>query len=208
MIWQPNVYTLGGYLGRKLGSKRVIDIGCGNGYKLSQLYPEFELIGIDYGPNLELCKELYPYGSWMTHDLDTSSQLQLSTEQLHESVIICADVIEHLVHPEYLLSNIRSVMDAAQVCILSTPERDLTRGYNDYGPPGNTLHIREWNQDELERLVQSFGLQIVYSGLTDSNNVWREKRTSIIVLSGHQLDKEKAELLHSSEMRRDIDQIV
>jgi hypothetical protein len=53
---------------------------------------------------------------------------------------------------------------------MSTPERDLVRGPDDLGPPGNPHHVREWNLAELERLLTWAGLQVLFIGLTASND--------------------------------------
>jgi hypothetical protein len=37
--------------------------------------------------------------------------------------------------------------------IISTPERDAVAGKNDYGPPRNTAHYREWNVAEFNEYV-------------------------------------------------------
>ena len=39
------------------------------------------------------------------------------------------------------------------ILFLSTPERNLVRGWYDYGPPENVCHIREWNAKEFRRYV-------------------------------------------------------
>jgi hypothetical protein len=33
--------------------------------------------------------------------------------------------------------------------VISTPERDIVRGGNDFGPPENPAHYREWNGTEF-----------------------------------------------------------
>ncbi|MFC1791945.1 hypothetical protein ACFL0I_05750, partial [Gemmatimonadota bacterium] len=51
--------------------------------------------------------------------------------------------------------------------LLSTPERDLRRGPDDMGPPGNPAHIREWNQEELRQYLESQGLTVLEHSIVE-----------------------------------------
>src|SRR5207253_3624972 len=70
VVWQPDVYPEAASLARRLGARTIADVGCGTAEKLVELYPEFELVGVDYGPNLEVCRERYEFGSWLEVDLE------------------------------------------------------------------------------------------------------------------------------------------
>ena len=97
-------------------------------------------------------------------------------------MVICSDVIEHLIDPESLIENLRSWLDYSPILILTTPERDLVRGPKDLGPPTNPSHVREWSLTELQGWLKFHGLNILFSGLTVNNNRDLEKKTSMIVL--------------------------
>ena len=43
------LYQFVAYLGQRFGCRYVIDVGCEYVEKLVQLYPQFEIIGIDFG---------------------------------------------------------------------------------------------------------------------------------------------------------------
>ena len=43
-----------------------------------------------------------------------------------------------------------------QYLVISTPERDTKLGKNDYGPPENISHYREWNQYEFKDYVRNW----------------------------------------------------
>ncbi|GAC1322445.1 MAG: hypothetical protein NVSMB25_17600 [Thermoleophilaceae bacterium] len=182
VVWQPEVYPEAARIARRLGSTRVIDIGPGSGSKLARLYPEFELIGLDFGPNLQMCRERYPFGSWRQHDLDTEDALPVSAEELRGSIVVCSDVIEHLVRPERLLSKLRVALDHADAILLSTPERDRTRGEGHFGPPPHFCHVREWNISELGELLGEWGFKHGDLGLTRSNNLHPGMDTILAVL--------------------------
>ena len=179
---QPHVYPLATFLARKFGCNHIIDIGCGKAKKLVKLHPEFSITGVDIGPNIEYCRNEYDFGEWLEFDFEQPKSLIISEKILKESVIICSDVIEHLENPSNMLTTIKGWMNYAPICLLSTPERDLVRGKNDNGPPDNPHHIREWNLKELEQFHHSFGFQLLFVGLTASNDQEFSKKTSMLII--------------------------
>jgi len=185
ITYQPDIYGFASFLAEKSGCSCIIDIGCGNAKKLVSLHPNFKIIGIDYGKNINECKKNYPFGTWINSNLESSDLTKSMNENLSKSMIICSDVIEHLINPSNLLSNIRILMNHSRICLITTPERDLTRGKNDFGPPINKHHIREWNFSELEQLLKSYNLDLVISGLTASSDLNFENKTMFFVLGNH-----------------------
>lgn len=174
--WQRAVYTTAAWIGESLQSLRVIDVGCGNGEKLVDLYPRFEVIGIDYGENLRRCRERYEFGTWLEHDLDVDEPLPLSAE-VERSIIVCADVIEHLLRPERLLMHLREALEHADAAVISTPERVLTHGSREMGPPPNPAHVREWALDEFTALLSAHHFSSGIVGLTRTHAARRPRNT-------------------------------
>ena len=170
LIWQADVYHLVDHLAERLNAPTIIDIGCGEGRKLTQLQGSRNILGVDFGDNLTFCRDNYSFGTWIEADLEHSEDLTISEADLKDAVIVCSDVIEHLKDPRSLLRKIRLLLERAQALILSTPERDLARGFATQGPPTNPAHVREWNLAELENLLGSAGLNVAFLGLTASNN--------------------------------------
>lgn len=182
VVWQPDVYPAAARIATALGCSRIIDLGCGDGDKLVELYPVFEILGLDFGPNLEQCRHRHSVGTWLEHDLERDEPLPLSPKQLAGSVVVCADVIEHVRYPEVLLSNLLATLEHAGCVVLSTPERDLTRGLHHLGPPPNPAHVREWSMDELEALLAASGFKHGIVTLTRSDDVRRVKNTILALL--------------------------
>jgi glycosyltransferase involved in cell wall biosynthesis/SAM-dependent methyltransferase len=182
-VWQPDLYPEAATVARRLGSRRIIDVGCGTAEKLARLHPEFEVVGIDFGSNIAACRERYDFGTWIDRDLDSSDDF--GYDDVAGSTIVCGDVIEHLVRPERLLRMLRSALDrGAAAVFLSTPDRELTNEPGDLGPPPNPAHVREWAHGELERLLAYEGLH-GYFGLTRSNDVMPYMRTIIAAIPGN-----------------------
>ena len=61
----------------------------------------------------------------------------------------------------HLLSYIRNNLAKKGLFILSTPERDLRRGPEHMGPPGNHAQIREWNKKEFSDYLIFNGISIL-----------------------------------------------
>ena len=185
VVYQPAVYQLAAQLARRFCSSYVVDIGCGSGEKLAALHPEFELIGVDFGSNLVECRRRYPFGRWIGWDLEAPDIIPLGPDVLSSCIVVCSDVIEHLLDPSNLLKNLKVFLDHAAAAILTTPERDLVRGLGDFGPPANLAHVREWNLQEMELLLRSKGLHVGYAGLTFNNDRDLEKTTSLVILENN-----------------------
>ena len=181
-VWQPDVYPEAAGLARRLGARKLVDVGCGTAAKLVALHPEFEIVGIDFGSNIEACRGRYDVGKWIEADFDRDNSL--GYDDVTGAVLVCADVIEHLIHPERLLRLLRRALDSgASALVLSTPERELYNEPGHLGPPPNTAHVREWALTELEQFLASEGLT-GHFGLTRSNDVMPYMQTILAVVPG------------------------
>ena len=181
IVYQPDVYADAARIAERLRALRIIDVGCGNGEKLVALHPRYEIVGIDKGDNLERCRERFPFGTWLEHDLDSDEPLPVG-DAVEGSVLICADVIEHLLYPERLLEKLRLGLSRADAILISTPERDLTHGTGHMGPPPNPAHVREWTLHEFAILLAAHGFEHGFIGLTTQNSVQRLRNTTLAVV--------------------------
>jgi SAM-dependent methyltransferase len=177
VIWQPDVYGDAGRIASTLAARRIIDVGAGDGTKLAALHPAFDIIGIDYGANIERSGERFPFGSWREHDLDTEEHLPVTDAELDGAVVVCSDVIEHLRAPERLLAKLLSALEHSPALLISTPERELWHGVRSDGPPRNRHHVREWSIREFGHLLDRAGFTHVSMGLTRSNDRTEEPFT-------------------------------
>jgi 2-polyprenyl-3-methyl-5-hydroxy-6-metoxy-1,4-benzoquinol methylase len=182
LTWQPDVYPTAAEIARSLKCDTLIDIGCGQARKLSVLHPEFKLIGIDYGGNMEHCRAKYPFGTFLEADFEDISMLPLPARVLKNSVVICSDVIEHLVDPRSLMDAFRQVLRDAPALVVSTPDRERTWGRTHMGPPPNPAHIREWTLAELSALFEREGFTLAAATHTRSNDGSPDLATIMLVL--------------------------
>jgi hypothetical protein len=170
--WQPEVYTLAGALAANSAGV-LIDLGCGNARKLRAQADRYglDVLGVDYGSNVALARENIDIV--IEHDLTTPfDKARLHPATLEGCVVVCADVIEHLVDPRPLLRTLgwfREAQGEDGWILLSTPERTLTSSPPG-GPPLNRAHVREWSAGEFRWLLGDYGLDPVFLGLTADND--------------------------------------
>jgi 2-polyprenyl-3-methyl-5-hydroxy-6-metoxy-1,4-benzoquinol methylase len=145
--WQPSVYELAVSIAKKLQDHTIIDLGCGSGYKLIHKLGNFDTIGIEVQPTYSWLKKKYPERKWLLFD-------SVNPSELEAGLVICSDVIEHIPDPDKLMEFIQKMN--FDWLIISTPERDAVAGKNDYGPPRNTAHYREWNVAEFNEYVNKW----------------------------------------------------
>lgn len=179
--WQADVYRLAAKLARESGISRLVDIGCGRGEKLKPVSHEFHIIGVDYESNIDAFAINIPGADHYFSNLETEIE---PPALFRESIVICADVIEHLKTPENLIETLRNAAKSAQYVLVSTPDRLRVHRKDHNGPPVNKYHVREWTLDELVGWFESEGLPVKWAGWTISNDNRPEQRwTSLIVLS-------------------------
>lgn len=155
-VWQPDLYAEVAADARFTGT--VLDVGCGSAGKLAALPEAVRVIGVDTGTNAALARQtLGQRGAVIECDLEVSP-LPL-WEDPRGLTIICADVIEHLVDPAYLLAGLAAAHRAGcPLIVVSTPDRDRLHGSDHHGPPANPCHVREWAPSEFEALFADYGM--------------------------------------------------
>jgi hypothetical protein len=167
--WQDKVYKSAWELALRGNFKRILDFGCGSGYKLIKYFSPFDTIGFEVPPALNYLRKKYPQRHW-----EDSSDL--ASVSFRGDILICSDVLEHMIDPIVLLEKLAS--SAARYMLLSTPALDLLsdRGWSPrLGPPQNESHVNEWTTEEFRRLV------IQYLDIVDHTVVNVEQCTQLIV---------------------------
>lgn len=178
--WQPDVLPLAASLAGQLGAGRLIDVGCSTAAKLLPFADRFDLIGLDLPDQLPTDDR----GTWVPADLEAAAPLPLEPGQLAGSVLVCADVIEHLEHPEHLARALAAALRHAAALVLSTPDRDRLYGPGHLGPPRNPCHAREWSADELVGFLLAEGVPVVRK-LWQRANDRSTDQTTTVVLARH-----------------------
>jgi len=158
-LYQWHVYQYAVEVCKTYKLDTVLDVGCGDGDKVHLLKAAgLNVIGIAEAvtdvPNTRR---------------DNFNQIVAANLAEHfweiympplpvSTLVLCSDVIEHLVVPYPLL---RGINNFGRRTLFSTPARECLYPPDHLGPPLNTLHIREWTADEFKRLVVPY-FDVVY----------------------------------------------
>lgn len=169
-LCQQAVYDFAVLRAKELGAVRILDFGCGSAVKLIPHRDRFMIVAVDQETVVDNLRGYLaastPRGltlprGFLTvgHDFERDLLKMASTET---TIIVCADVIEHLVDPTNLLASIRHALThGALRAFISTPCRTHCPGISKKGPPNNAAHVREWTCAEFERLMTEARLEVV-----------------------------------------------
>jgi len=179
--WQTSVYARARELVLAMGARRVIDVGCGDA-RNHRLLQGIEVVGLDYGKNLAAARVAHPEALLLEVNLEDDTEVL--PVDFARSIVVCADVIEHLQRPERLLAKLRQALArGAMAVLISTPDRDLSRGRGHFGPSPNTGHVREWNRTEFGALLAAEGYQGT-TELVQSNDRSPERKSILAIVTG------------------------
>lgn len=158
--WQLEVYLAARDRMIAEGLETVVDVGCGSGYKLITYLGQFHTTGVDLPQTVDFLIRKYPDRRWLE-----AAPNDRVPDSLHGDLVICADVIEHLVDPDQMMDSLNQI--DFRYLVLSTPDRGLLyqrfgsnrlgflrRGF--WGPPSNPSHQREWKFAEFRRYVDGY----------------------------------------------------
>ncbi len=144
---QDEVYSKAYNIAKKYSLKTIADLGCGSGFKLLKYFKGYKTIGYDLQETIDKIREKLDHtdnNKWEYSDF--------SKDPYKSDIVICADVIEHVLHPNNLIEYILK-MDPKYV-VISTPDRDTLAAWGRLqGPPYNVHHIREWSIGEFSKYM-------------------------------------------------------
>jgi len=138
----------------------VVDVGCGSGYKLVNVLGEYNTIGIETEPCYSILQSKYPTKKWLKSGEPEKDFLQYDIQNI--DVVICSDVIEHIINPDNLVDYLLSLN--SKYYIISTPCRNILCNHPKFsksykkswnGPPLNICHVREWTMDEFKQYISN-----------------------------------------------------
>ena len=147
------------YASRIARGKRVLDIGCGEGYGSAILAAHAAfVIGVD----LDAATVAHAHRKYSNANLDfllaSASELPFS---LRFDLAVCFEVLEHLEDQIGMVAEIRRVLTPEGVLIISTPDK---RTYTDEMGFENPFHVHELYLEELEELLRGQFSQIQMLG--------------------------------------------
>lgn len=141
---------------KKTKAKKVIDIGCGEGYPdrvICAELPEIKLVGVDINPKvLEKARKQNPDVEYCRGDI-----FKLDFRSAEFDLGLVLEVLEHLNEPEKAVSEVKRVAKKAVFSVPFEPWFSLASFVS-----GNYIktkgrhpdHINFWNQDSLGKLLK------------------------------------------------------
>ncbi len=144
--WQDEVYKHARGMAFFHDCKSVFDIGCGSGFKLVKYFSNLNAVGAEREPTLSFLRSKYPSRTWVESDF--------SKVPGNIDMVLCADVIEHLLNPNELLEYVQRINP--KWLVISTPDQLLRKSEGREGPPRNCCPIREWNMQEFYRYLSDY----------------------------------------------------
>lgn len=155
--YQYYVYCEAAKYLRKSAERSLLDIGCGPATKVRELLQHHckRIVLVDQPTVQAIAQREVPSAEFVDLDLESCSAA-LGTF----SVVVCADVLEHLKNPDSCVKMINQSLNDKGIAIISTPERDILRGA-DCMSSGHPAHVREWNSQEFREYLSSHGLEVI-----------------------------------------------
>lgn len=174
--WVEGATDAHGYLYRTLRemlaehtSKRILDIGCGNGVIACRLLAAgFDVYGIDASETgITIASGKYP-GRFFVQDI-SSERLPDALSAFRFDVVISTEVIEHLYAPRSYIKLIKNILPPGGVVIISTPYhgylKNLVMALSNKLDSHFTVlwdggHIKFWSKRTLTSLLNEFGFEV------------------------------------------------
>ena len=159
-IYQYHVYRYAAKIIQEKKLKSLIDVGCGPASKLVRInseIPDLSITGIDQHDAINYCKKAHSFGEWYIDDFENPDA---KLPERKGDLVICADVIEHVLDPDKVLEYCKYRLNDGGYILLSTPDRVRIHGENNTKPK-NIDHVREWSADEFSQYLKSRGFKVV-----------------------------------------------
>lgn len=151
-LYQPLIPYLAG-----LKRGNVLDVGCAYGYMLSRFPSKFQLYGIDISDHaIREAKKRIPSGIFRVRE----AEKKFPFPSRFFDIVICNDVIEHLVHPSIALKHILTVMKPGAILYLNTPNLGWLRKTFFAGADKKEHHISLQSHTGLFRMLRDTGFTI------------------------------------------------
>lgn len=184
-------------------ARRILDVGCATGYLGEALAARDQLVwGLEMDPEAaEQARATGCYQQVVTGNLEEISLAKCFPESSFDAVLF-GDVLEHLVDPEQVLADARTLLDTAGFIVASIPNiahasvrMSLVAGefpYQEFGLLDHT-HLRFFTLDSIKRMFERTGFTLdavrrVTVDLLDSELAVPDLPKSIVDWIGRQPD--------------------
>lgn len=181
-VWRRKLRRYAG-LGRQSPFK-LLDVGCGPGYLLRSMegwFPHSERYGLDREPQLLDFAGRHLVGAQLVQG--TAESLPFGENAF--DVVCSLHVLEHLVHPEILLDEVRRVLRPAGLFLAATPNPEgiAARVLKDQWPGRRDDHISLKTPCTWREMITAGGLEILEEGTTGLSGFRLFCRTPLALLN-------------------------
>lgn len=154
------------YFARKYcKGKKVVDIGCGQGYGSSILSPLAKsILGLDYNQDaINYASKNYKHKNLR---FSVGDFVQFKGKEKFD-VVVAFEVIEHIYEDENFLKNICTILNGNSLVLISTPNKLIHSPHTD--TPPNPYHVREYTPPQLKELLKKFFNEVDLYGMVVKN---------------------------------------
>lgn len=149
---------------KPLKAKRVLDVGCGEGFTLKKLQDRkigVNNVGIDNSTDaIRLGKKIYP-----DLNLQKGNIYDINFKDKSFDLVLCTEVLEHLDDPDKAIEEMKRV--SSKYLLFSVPNEPFFMGAHlikgqylkSFG--NHPEHINHWTFWGFERMLEKHGLKIV-----------------------------------------------
>lgn len=169
------------------GNARLLDVGCGQGdlsEAMKAMHPGLEILGLDISiTGLAESARKVPDGHF--HQADLMQPISLGPNWAHwASLAVCSELLEHVAHPQQVLSNIRPLLAPGARLVVTVPAGPMSAFDHHIG------HLRHFTSSSIEAVLREAGLEVeqVWRAGFPFFNLYR----LVVILRGRQLVKDAA----------------
>jgi SAM-dependent methyltransferase len=165
--------------GRVLTGKRILALGCGTGNDVWYLAHDNQVIGLDYaGSGLDIARR----HGMETRAADLNHDPTLPFDDNSFDVVVCKDILEHLIEPILVLREVRRILKPEGYAVISVPNHFALpmrlrilfgRGIIYRSLLGSHHEFEEWNYMHIRFFTyQGFRSFLTAGGVTPEKWFW------------------------------------
>ncbi|KAB2774832.1 glycosyltransferase [Brucella anthropi] len=187
IVRQVEIYHSAKKYADNSGVKRIINIGYRSALKLRDFFAEshFDVIVFDSAGSTIPPERGNSAVTYVECDFTSWNEVLSVVAKYRDgvpTVVICADLVQHLSDPRPLLVFIRLLLAESVISrgFLSAADRSNLRGLSPTSKPANPARIREWTSGEFRNLLTASGLHVAHMD-NICTNVHDDQASTVLV---------------------------